>query len=136
MLFRYIKRYIFFYSNRIIIPSLTNYLTWSWLAKRSAFLDQFKSRNYLIWNEGLVIDFAQKKTIDLWLRKSVILTGFLFTDRFLFETIVRIFNDNLWTTLSRISSLEADNTLNVLSSILFSVSSLLILIFVLIVLVI
>lgn len=91
---------------------------------KSSFIDAFWLRSYLIWNDGFLFDFAQKKTADLWVRKFVILTGFLFSDRYLFDSLVRIYNDNLITPLQSFSSSEVENVNSMLGNILFLISTL------------
>jgi len=62
---------------------------------KSSFLTTYYKRNELLWNDGLIIDFLQKKSADLFIRKFVIFTGFLFSERFVFEIVVKIYLDNL-----------------------------------------
>jgi len=41
----------------------------------------------------LVIDFLQKKIVDKWLHKFVILSALLFNERFLFDILTRFYLD-------------------------------------------
>lgn len=102
-----------------------------WLSapNKLMFLSTAVSRNYILWNDGLFIDFAQKKTVDLWIRKFVIFTGFLFVDRFLMDTFSRFFNDNLVIPFYFYSQVDFDNTHSILSSVLGMVSLILVLTF-------
>ena len=72
-----------------------------------------------MWNDGLLIDFLQKKSADLYIRKFVIYTGFLFSERFIFEIIVKIYLDNLVWPFHRISIFESSNVSEMLSFIIF-----------------
>ena len=62
---------------------------------KSSFLTIFYKRNELIWNDGLLVDFLQKKSADLYIRKFVIFTGFIFSERFIFEIVIKLYLDNL-----------------------------------------
>ena len=65
------------------------------IINKSSFVTTFYKRNELVWNDGLIIDFLQKKSADLFIRKFVIFTGFLFSERFVFEIVVKLYLDNL-----------------------------------------
>ena len=82
---------------------------------KSSFITTFYKRNELVWNDGLIIDFLQKKSADLFIRKFVIFTGFLFSERFVFEIVVKIYLDNLIWPSHRISIFESSNVSEVLS---------------------
>lgn len=62
---------------------------------RTAFLQTYYNRNENIWGDGFLFDFLQKKTVDAWVRQYVIYTGFLFSERLVFEVVVRLYNDLL-----------------------------------------
>ena len=47
----------------------------------------------LIWQEGLLLDFLQKLTIDMWMRKFLIYASYLFNERLVFDNVVRFFLD-------------------------------------------
>lgn len=93
------------------------------LMLKSSFIDIFWLRSYLIWNDGFLFDFAQKKTADLWVRKFVILTGFLFSDRYLFDSLVRIYNDNFINQLQNFSTVEVENVNSMLGNVLFTLTT-------------
>ena len=92
---------------------------WKNLVKRIAFLPTYYSRNELVWVDGFLIDFLQKKTADLWIRKFVIYTGFLFSERLVFESVVRVYLDNLIWPAHLYSTFEADNVSSMLSTMLY-----------------
>lgn len=85
------------------------------IINKSSFVTTFYRRNELVWNDGLIIDFLQKKSADLFIRKFVIFTGFLFSERFVFEIVVKIYLDNLIWPSHRISIFESSNVSEVLS---------------------
>ena len=74
----------------IVLRNLQNYIVQSCI-----FLSRYYTRNELLWVDGFIIDFLQKKSIDLFLRKFVIYTGFIFSERLVFEYVVRFYLDNL-----------------------------------------
>ena len=62
---------------------------------KSSFLQTYYARSENVWNDGFLFDFLQKKTADAWIRRFVIYTGFLFSERLVFDYVVRIYLDNL-----------------------------------------
>ena len=84
-----------------------------------SFLLRFYHRNELIWVDGFLLDFLQKKSIDLWLRKFVIYTGFLFSERLVFDYVVRIYLDNIIWPLHYIGVSESENVVEMLSTTLY-----------------
>lgn len=93
--------------------------TWKNMVTQISFLPVYYSRNELLWVDGFLIDFLQKKTADLWIRKFVIYTGFLFSERLVFESVVRIYLDNLIWPAHLYSTFESDNVSSMLSNILY-----------------
>ena len=79
------------------------------------FLPTYYLRNELIWLDGFLLDFLQKKSADIWIRKFVIYTGFIFSERFVFDFVVRFYLDNLLWPLHSNSTLEASNVTEMLS---------------------
>lgn len=92
---------------------------WQTLVNSSSFLTTYYSRNELLWVDGFLFDFLQKKTADLWVRKFVIYTGFLFSERLVFENVVRVYLDNLVWPANSTSFFEASNASELLANILF-----------------
>lgn len=85
---------------------------------KSSFLTIFYKRNELIWNDGLLVDFLQKKSADLYIRKFVIFTGFIFSERFIFEIVIKLYLDNLIWPSHKLSIFESSNVLEMLSFVL------------------
>lgn len=107
-----------------VIQKTVNYV----LIKNFLFLPTYYSRNENLWVDGFLIDFLQKKSTDLWLRKFVIYTGFLFSERLLFDAIIRVYLDVLIWPAHYVSVFEAANItelLNVTLYFYFSIFSLL-----------
>ena len=49
--------------------------------------------NDLIWQDGFLIDFLQKKVIDKWMKRFLIYSAYLFNERLVFDYVVRFFID-------------------------------------------
>lgn len=84
-----------------------------------SFVNLYNLRSELMWSDGFLFDFLQKKTVDLWVRKFLIYTGFLFSERLVFEYIIRIYTDYLVLPTTRYFYLELPNVSSVLSITLF-----------------
>lgn len=91
----------------------------TWVVTTSTFLPLYYKRNEGIWVDGFLFDFLQKKTADLWIRKFIIYTGFIFSERLTFETLIKIYLDNLIWPLHYLGILEANNVLEMLLITLF-----------------
>lgn len=57
------------------------------------FLTKYYYLNDLLWQEGFLIDFVQKKTADKFIRKFLILSAYLFSERVIFDKLIRIYSD-------------------------------------------
>ena len=68
--------------------------------------------NEIIWQEGLLIDFLQKKITDNWIKKFIIFTANLFSERLLFEKIIKIYLNYLIWPLHEIFIFEFNNISN------------------------
>lgn len=99
--------------------SLPLYAMWDSVITKLCFTPQYYSRNENMWNDGFLFDFLQKKTADAWVRRFVIFTGFLFSERVVFEFIVRIYLDNLIWVLHNKSIFESSNTSEMLTTTIF-----------------
>lgn len=102
---------------------ITNF--WDSFLKKSSFVKTYYIRSENIWNDGFLFDFLQKKTADAWVRRFVIYTGFLFSERLVFDYIVRIYLDNLIWPLHEYSIFETLNVSEMLLNVLFFYLSLL-----------
>ena len=100
------------------------YNTWDNFIRKSSFVTVYYSRNENMWGDGFLFDFLQKKTADAWVRRFVIYTGFLFSERLVFDSIVRVYLDNLiWPGHSN-SIFEVSNVSEMLSYTIFVLISL------------
>lgn len=102
----------------LLIQSVYIFLT------NTVFVRDYYRLNELIWQDGFLIDFLQKKVIDKWLRKFVIYSGYLYSERMLFDFTVKFYLDLIITTGHYYSIFEFNN---VASTLLFTLFLLLIL---------
>lgn len=85
----------------------------------TSFLPNYYFRNENIWLDGFLFDFLQKKSVDSWVRRFVIYTGFLFSERLVFDTVIKLYIDNILFTLSRLSIFEVNNVSELIVTTLF-----------------
>jgi hypothetical protein len=97
----------------------TLYVVWDRFIHQSMFIPIYYSRNENVWGDGFLFDFLQKKTADAWVRRFVIYTGFLFSERLVFDSVVRIYLDNLIWPGHKYSTFEASNVSEMLSIVIF-----------------
>ena len=113
----------FFYSNLSLLfnKNFKHVYTifWDKLISRSLFITTFYVRSENMWQDGFLFDFLQKKTADAWVRRFVIYTGFLFSERLVFDSVVRIYLDNLIWPGHNKSIFETSNVSEMLTSLIF-----------------
>ena len=73
------------------------------------FLKNYYILNDLIWQDGFLIDFLQKKIIDKWIRKFLIYSAYLFNERVVFDYVVRFYIDLVIWPSYRINMYEFNN---------------------------
>jgi hypothetical protein len=88
------------------------------------FIERYYIRSEYIWQDGFLFDFLQKKTADLWVRQFVIYTGFIFSERFMFENVVRLYLDYLIWPSHNFSIFETNNVADMLNIIIYTYISL------------
>ena len=113
-LFYFVKPYYTFFTNINFTIKTILITTKLHLLKNTSILPKYYLRNENIWVDGFLLDFLQKKSADLWVRKFVIYTGFLFSERLVFDSVIRIYLDNLLWPLHYVSTFEANNVLEML----------------------
>ena len=92
------------------------------------FLDKFFFLNELIWQEGFLFDFLQKKLTDSWIRKFLIYSAYLFNERLVFDKIIRFYLDLIIWPSHFLSIFESTN---VAYAILMMIFNFIIIIFIL-----
>jgi hypothetical protein len=66
------------------------------------FLRDYYLLNELIWQDGFLIDFLQKKIADKWIRQFVIHTSNLVSERLVFDYVVRFYIDTIiWPSYAK-----------------------------------
>lgn len=96
----------------------TNELLLSFLEKTIFIRDYYKT-NDLIWQDGFLIDFLQKKVVDKWMRKFLIYSAFLYSERLVFDYVVRFYIDLLIWPGHKNSIFEFNNVSSTLLITLF-----------------
>ena len=91
---------------------------WSRYVFKTAFLPVYYVRSENMWQDGFLFDFLQKKTADAWVRRFVIYTGFLFSERLVFDSVVRLYIDNLVWPGHNFNMFEMSNVSEMLSSVI------------------
>jgi hypothetical protein len=76
---------------------------------KTFFLSNFFLLNELIWQEGLLIDFLQKKVVDNWIRKFLIYSANLFNERLVFDVLIRFYLDLLIWPMHKFFIFEFNN---------------------------
>ena len=102
---------------------------WDRVVYKAAFVPTYYVRSENMWQDGFLFDFLQKKTADAWVRRFVIYTGFLFSERLVFDTIVRLYVDNLIWPAHYISIFEVSNVSEMLTSVIFLYTTLFFILF-------
>lgn len=81
------------------------------------------NRVELIWQENLLIDFLQKKILDIWLKKFVTVSANIFNERLLFDVIYRIYIVVILDNLRFFKYEEHDSIASILQLFFFSIVS-------------
>jgi len=98
--------------------NLSNELISGFLEK-TVFLRNYFIINDLIWQDGFLIDFLQKKVVDKWMRKFLIYSSYLFNERLVFDYVVRFFIDLIVWPGHKNNIFEFNNVSNTLLITLF-----------------
>ena len=125
---KYIKNFLTYstYINLLLNNSTSKlkikYLLLSlWVKSLTNFklLNTYYIRNEHLWLDGFLFDFLQKKTADIWVRKFVIYTGFIFSERLVFDSIVKLYMDYFIWYFHKLSIFEVSNVFEMLSTVLY-----------------
>lgn len=113
--------YLLFYFNLLNFYNITSqklnlllFLVLNNFLKKTFYLNNFILINEIIWQEGLLIDFLQKKITDNWLKKFVIYSANLFNERLVFDKIIKIYLNYLIWPMHKIFIFEFNNVSNLL----------------------
>ena len=86
------------------------------------FLNKYYYLNDILWQEGFLIDFVQKKTTDKFVRKFLIISTYLFSERLVFDKVIRIYSDIVLFVTSRQALYDFNNVANMLLFLLTLIS--------------
>ena len=98
---------------------------------KTYFLKKYYILNDLIWQDGFLIDFLQKKVVDKWTRNFLILSSYLFNERLVFDIVIKFYLDLVLWSGHRFMIFEFSSVASMLFITLFTM----VLIFLLIILV-
>ena len=76
---------------------------------KTYFLINFYFLNELIWQEGFLIDFIQKKITDNWIKKFLIYSAYLFNERLVFDKIIKFYLNLIIWPLHKLFIFEINN---------------------------
>lgn len=85
---------------------------------RTFFLKLYYGRNELIWQEGMLLDFLQKKSAERFVRRFLTITSYLVSERLFFEWVVRFYIDLVIWPLHRVAIFEFTNIGAILATLL------------------
>ena len=106
-LFSFYNTFVFNFKN------LTNFYINNFLNKLY-FLSNYYILNELIWQEGFLIDFLQKKVADNWIKKFLILSSYLFNERLVFDKVIRFYLDLIIWPMHKLFIFDINNVSNTL----------------------
>ena len=73
------------------------------------FLSNYYILNELIWQEGFLIDFLQKKVADNWIKKFLIFSSYLFNERLVFDKVIRFYLDLIIWPMHKLFIFDVSN---------------------------
>lgn len=97
---------------------------WDYSLTKLNLLPTYYLRSELVWQDGFLFDFLQKKTADAWVRRFVIYTGFLFSERLVFDTIVYIYINNIINLAHNTFTFESSSVSEMLNTLIFTILTL------------
>lgn len=111
----YLFNFFYFYNyflhniNKLQYEVLTDFI------KNFYFITNYYALNELIWQEGFLIDFLQKKIADNWIKKFLIYSAYLFNERLVFDKVIKFYLDLIIWPFHKLSIFEFNNVANTLS---------------------
>lgn len=78
----------------------------------TVFFRQYYRMNDLLWQEGFFIDFVQKKSMDKFLKKFLIFSAYTFSERYVFDRVVKFYTDLIVWFLNQQSIYGFNNIAN------------------------
>ena len=95
------------------------------LSKQSTTFGKFFRQNELLLQDGLFIDFLQKQTLEVWLRQYILTTGCVFSERLLFEALIKFYFSYILWPLKNYLHFETSNVSDMLTTTFYVLCTLL-----------
>lgn len=86
-----LKSLLSYYNNFIFSQTKLSHKVVVKLLVKTFFLKEYFLRNELIWQEGLLIDFLQKKTTDKWVRRFLIVSAYIINERLFYDRVIKFY---------------------------------------------
>lgn len=84
------------------------------LENLNTLLVSFFIVNENLWQEGLYTDFLQKKLLDNWTRKFLIISTYLFNEKKIFDLVTRFFLIQILIPVKQVTIFEVNSLANLL----------------------
>ncbi len=81
---------------------------------KTYFISNYYLLNELIWQEGFLIDFLQKKIADNWIKKFLIFSSYLFNEKLIFDKVIRFYLDLIIWPGHKLFIFDFNNVSNIL----------------------
>ena len=78
------------------------------------FLINYYILNELVWQEGFLIDFIQKKMTNNWVKLFLIYSSYLFNERLLFDKLIKSYLNLIVWPLHKLFLFEVNNVASIL----------------------
>ena len=99
--------------------------TWlTGLVSNLSYLPHYYRINDLMWQDGLLIDFLQKKVADKWVRRFLVCSSYLYSERVVFKFVVRFYIDYVVWPAVNLSIFEYSSVSFMLKSTILALTTL------------
>ena len=115
------------YNQMLLYKSSLNRIYLQTVNETFYIIPVFYKLTNLLWQDGLILDFLQKKILDKWIRQFLITSSNIFNERILFKFIVKFYIDFVLWPQNVYSYFELSNIASVLTIIWLSLSLVLLL---------
>jgi hypothetical protein len=86
---------------------------------KTYFLTHYYLLSDLLWQEALILDFLQKKVINNWTQKFLVISSYLFNERVVFDLIIKFFLDLFIWPMHRLFIFQINNVSSLLTVVFF-----------------
>lgn len=102
------------YNINIYTFTIINLFYLNFFLKNIKIIYNYYTLSELIWQEGFLIDFLQKKSADNWIKKFVIFSGNLFNEKLMFDNVVKFYLTTVVYPLKNFFVFELTNISNLI----------------------